>query len=125
MSPFSRISFRYSFIFITAFVLVLNIAPASSQEAADRIFFNAKIFTGEPQNPYATAVAIHGDNIVAVGNLLEVAKAASVNAERIDLRGQSLFPGFIDSHSHFIDGGTNRTCRFVGRLPFTRVARPV
>ena len=99
MSPFSRISFRYLFIFITVFVLVLNTAPASSQEAADRIFFNAKIFTGEPQNPYATAVAIHGDKIVVVGNLLEVARAASANAERIDLRGQSLFPGFIDSQS--------------------------
>ena len=108
LSPFSRVPFRYSSVFITFFVLVLNVAPAFSQEAADRIFFNAKVFTGEPQNPYATAVAIHGDKIVAVGNLLEVAKAASANAERIDLQGKSLFPGFIDSHSHSIEGGTNR-----------------
>jgi predicted amidohydrolase YtcJ len=34
-----------------------------------------------------------------------VAKSSSENAERIDLEGKSLFPGFIDSHSHSIDGG--------------------
>jgi predicted amidohydrolase YtcJ len=82
--------------------------PAFSQEPADRIFFNAKIFTGEPLNPYAAAVAVHGDKIVAVGNLPEVAKAVPANAERIDLRGKSLLSGFIDSHSHSIEGGINR-----------------
>ena len=40
-----------------------------------------------------------------MGNLSEVAQASSANAERIDLEGKSLFPGFIDSHSHSIDGG--------------------
>lgn len=90
------------------FVPVLNIAPSLSQEPSDRIFFNAKVFTGEPQSPYATAVAVHGDKIVAVGNLQEVAMAAPAHARRIDLHGQSLFPGFIDSHSHSIEGGLNR-----------------
>src|SRR5260370_12725469 len=108
LSTFPRISLRYSFVCIAVFVVVVNVAPTFSQDAADRIFFNAKVFTGEPQNPYATAVAIHGDKIVAVGNLLEVAKAVAANAERIDMQGKSLFPGFIDSHSHSIDGGTNR-----------------
>jgi predicted amidohydrolase YtcJ len=40
-----------------------------------------------------------------VGSLTEVLKSASADAERIDLQGKSLFPGFIDSHSHSIDGG--------------------
>ena len=106
LSP--RVSFRCSFVFIAVLIFGLTVAPAFPQEAADRIFFNAKVFTGEPQNPYATAVAIHGDKIVAVGNLPEVTKAASASAERIDMQGKSLFPGFIDSHSHSIEGGTNR-----------------
>lgn len=108
MTPFPRASFRCLIAVSALFIFVLNIIPAYSQEAADRIFFNAKVFTGEPQNPYATAVAVHGDKIVAVGNLPEVAKAAAANAERIDLHGKSLFPGFIDSHSHSIYGGINR-----------------
>jgi hypothetical protein len=77
----------------------------AQESSGERIFFYAKVFTGDPQNPYAEAVAIRGDTIVAVGNLPEVVKAASANAERVDLEGKSLFPGFIDSHSHSIDGG--------------------
>jgi len=74
--------------------------------AQDQIFFHAKIFTADPQNPYAEAIAVHGDKILAVGNLPEVERSAP-NATRIDLDGKSLFPGFIDSHSHTIDGGFN------------------
>jgi predicted amidohydrolase YtcJ len=89
-----------------ALVSVLTSFALLAQESSgERIFFHAKVFTGNPQNPYAEAVAIRGDRIVAVGNLPEVVKAASANAERIDLEGKSLFPGFIDSHSHSIDGG--------------------
>jgi predicted amidohydrolase YtcJ len=92
-----------SLVFITAFF------PSSSlwaqSDSAERIFFHAKVFTGDPQNPYAEAVAIRGDKIVAVGSLPEVASSVSSSVERIDLEGKSLFPGFIDSHSHSIDGG--------------------
>jgi len=91
---------------LTSFFLVPSHSSLWAQAAsAERIFFHAKIFTGDPQNPYAEAVAIRGDQIVAVGSLPEVVKRASANAERIDLEGKSLFPGFIDSHSHAIDGG--------------------
>src|SRR6202166_3478260 len=79
----------------------------SQENSPVRIFFHAKIFTADPQNPYAEAVAIRGDKIIAVGNFPEVVKSVSANAERIDLEGNSLFPGFIDSHSHSIDGGLN------------------
>jgi predicted amidohydrolase YtcJ len=90
-------------LFVTPFFLL---PIASAQEASvERIFLHAKVFTGDPQNPYAEAVAIRGDKIVAVGNLPEVAESVSASAERTDLEGKSLFPGFIDSHSHSIDGG--------------------
>jgi len=88
------------------FVFVLSGSSLWGQESSgEKIFFHAKVFTGDPANPYAAAVAIRGDKIVAVGNLSQVEKAAEATAERIDLEGRSLFPGFIDSHSHSIDGG--------------------
>jgi predicted amidohydrolase YtcJ len=77
----------------------------AQESSRERVFFHAKVFTGDPQNPYAEAVAIRGEKVLAVGNLTEVLKSASAKAERIDLGGKSLFPGFIDSHSHSIDGG--------------------
>ena len=92
--------------FIASLIPVLGSCSLWAQEnSAERIFFHAKVFTGDPQNPYAEAVAIRDDKIVAVGNLAEVEKSVSGKAERIDLEGKSLFPGFIDSHSHSIDGG--------------------
>ncbi len=88
-----------------AAILLFAFLPSSAQDVSERIFFNAKIFTANPDNPYADAVSIRGDKIVALGTLTEVTKSVSPNAQRIDLDGNSLFPGFIDSHSHSIDGG--------------------
>ena len=94
------------FIFIAVSVYILLSSGCLAQGGAnERILFHAKVFTAEPENPYAEAVAIRGDQIVAVGNLSEVEKAVSKDAERVDLAGKSLFPGFIDSHSHSIEGG--------------------
>ena len=95
-------------LFVTAFLLFHTASSLRAQEGSnEHIFFHAKIFTGDPQNPYAEAVAIRGDKIIAVGNFPEVVKSVSASAERVDLDGKSLFPGFIDSHSHSIDGGLN------------------
>ena len=88
-----------------AFFLAAGPLLWPQESSGDRIFFHAKVFTGDPQNPYAEAVAIRGDKIAAVGSLPEVATSVSPSAERIDLEGKSLFPGFFDSHSHSIEGG--------------------
>jgi predicted amidohydrolase YtcJ len=103
-----RLLIRIGFVlfFVTFLGSVLTGSSLWAQESSgERIFYHAKVFTGDPQNPYAEAVAIRGEKIFAVGSLPEVVKSASADAERIDLQGKSLFPGFIDSHSHSIDGG--------------------
>jgi predicted amidohydrolase YtcJ len=88
--------------------LVLAATPLIAAEGgSEKILFHAKVFTGNPQAPYADAVAIRGGKILAVGTLPDVRKAVSTGAQRVDLEGKSLFPGFIDSHSHSIDGGLN------------------
>jgi predicted amidohydrolase YtcJ len=104
MNRFSRRSLMLLLVVPSFFVMTVSSVCAQGS-AEDRILFRGKIFTGDPQSPYAEAVAIHGDKIVAVGSLPEVVKAAPATSERVDLEGKSLFPGFIDSHSHSIDGG--------------------
>jgi predicted amidohydrolase YtcJ len=98
---------RFWILVLLAASVVQPIFSHAQGTATDRIFFHAKVFTGDPQNPYAEAVAIHGGKIVAVGNLAEVERQAARSSERVDLQGQTLFPGFIDSHSHSIEGGFN------------------
>jgi len=104
-----RFSYRYWVFLLVVFLFVVHLDSSlwGQENSGDRIFFHAKVFTGDPQSPYAEAVAIRGDKIIAVGALPEAVKSASANAERVDLAGKSLFPGFIDSHSHSIDGGLN------------------
>ena len=106
MRYFSRHYLVLVLLLVTTFSIVQTDSSLCAQETSgERIFFHAKVFTGDAENPYAEAVAIRGDKIIAVGSFPEVAKSSSENAERIDLEGKSLFPGFIDSHSHSIDGG--------------------
>ena len=93
---------------LPAFLSAVGLFPARASAQLlppETIFYNAKVFTAEPDSPYADAVAIRGDKIVAVGNLSEVVAVAGKDAKRVDLGGKSLFPGFIDSHSHSMMGG--------------------
>jgi predicted amidohydrolase YtcJ len=68
---------------------------------------NARVWTANPRQPWATGIAVAGDRIVAVGSSAEIAKLArsSPGARVIDAKGGMVTPGFIDSHVHFITGG--------------------
>jgi predicted amidohydrolase YtcJ len=65
---------------------------------------NAKIWTGDPSQPWAEALAIEGEQIALVGSNDTIRRNAG-NARIIDAGGKLVLPGFIDTHVHFIDGG--------------------
>src|SRR5882762_2971188 len=73
--------------------------------AQDRVLANGKIFTANPQQPYAEAVSIRGGKIVAVGNRHEVDASVGSDAQVVYLGGKTLLPGLIDSHVHAVFGG--------------------
>jgi predicted amidohydrolase YtcJ len=68
---------------------------------------NARIWTANPKQPWATGIAVSGDRILSVGSSAEIAKLAKAfpKARVIDANGGMVTPGFIDSHVHFITGG--------------------
>ena len=68
---------------------------------------NARVWTGNPAQPWATAVAVSGDKILGVGTSAEISKLvrSSPEARLIDANGGMITPGFIDSHVHFVIGG--------------------
>ncbi len=68
---------------------------------ADIIFFNGNVSTIEKDQPLAEAVAVYGQLIQAVGTDDEVLPLQGPDTLMIDLQGQTMMPGFIDSHIHF------------------------
>ncbi|WP_037915555.1 amidohydrolase [Sulfitobacter sp. 20_GPM-1509m] len=73
------------------------------------IFLNASVLTMDPDAPRATAVAVGGDRIVAVGSDAEIDALAGPDTRRIDAGGRTLLPGFVESHVHLFMGGYNET----------------
>lgn len=70
---------------------------------SDFHFINGRIWTGTPRQPWAEAVAVRGGNIFAVGSSAEIKMYAGASTRIIDLEGRFACPGFIDSHTHFLD----------------------
>ncbi len=101
-------------LFLAALAVLFFPPGARCDAATERVFYNAKVFTGDPGQPYADAVAIRGDKIVAVGTRSEVIKAVGKTAELVDLQGKMLLPGLIDSHTHPIHGGLTLISADVG-----------
>jgi len=73
--------------------------------AADLVITRANIWTGNPRQPEAQALAILGDRIVEVGGAGEIDRWRGPNTTIVDAEGRRLLPGFNDAHVHFMDGG--------------------
>jgi hypothetical protein len=81
-------------------------APSVEAEApATLAILNARVWTGNPRQPWAEAVAARGERLVAVGSRAEVERHLGAGTRVIDAKGQLLVPGFNDAHLHFLDGG--------------------
>jgi predicted amidohydrolase YtcJ len=94
----------YSIILFTFFVFC---SSCKEEILADLIITNATIWTANDQAPYAEAMAIEGERILAIGSNESIEKFKSVTTKTIDAKGQMVTPGFIDSHVHFLTGGFN------------------
>jgi predicted amidohydrolase YtcJ len=79
--------------------------PAQTKPSADLIVTNARIWTVDPSQPTAEAVAVLGDRIVAVGSHADVELWHGDHTRVIDAEGKLLLPGFNDAHVHFVSGG--------------------
>jgi predicted amidohydrolase YtcJ len=86
------------FVFLSA---LLALSASGQQAPADLILLNGKVFTADSAKPYAEAVAIRGERIIAVGTSAEIEKLAAAKTRRIDLQGRVVTPGFNDAHIHF------------------------
>jgi len=95
---------KRSWLFSTILAIGTVCSAASAGEAT-LILTNGKIWTENPVQPQAQAVALDGTTILAVGDDAAIKKLAGPGTQLIDLAGRRVLPGFNDSHVHFLDGG--------------------
>lgn len=93
---------------ITASLLVVvalsAIGVAQNAISADTVLLNARIYTVNPRQPWAEALAIRGGNIVAVGTAAQMQKYRGPSTKVIEAGGRMVLPGFTDCHIHFMGG---------------------
>jgi len=95
----------FAFISILFFSLALAWQTNPKRDVADLVLLNGAVWTVNPAQPWAEAVAIKGDEILEAGSSQEISRMIGDSTQIIDLKGDLVLPGFIDSHTHFLDGG--------------------
>jgi predicted amidohydrolase YtcJ len=76
----------------------------NTQEAT-LVIKNAKIWTANPQMPFAQSLAISGTTIIDIGLESSMLKHVKETTRVINAKGMFITPGFIDSHVHLLMGG--------------------
>lgn len=75
-----------------------------TKNGADTIVIHARIYTLNSKQPWAQALAIRADKIVAVGDDEQIEKYRHPGTKVLDAGGQLVLPGFVDCHVHFMGG---------------------
>src|SRR4029450_11596889 len=71
---------------------------------------NARVWTSDRAAPWAEALAVSGERLVAVGTSDDVRRLAT-GVTPVDAGGRLVVPGFIDTHVHFLEGGLRLAAR--------------
>jgi predicted amidohydrolase YtcJ len=93
-------------IALAFFLLISCVAFGQSQRlpVADALVLHGKIYTLNPRQPWAQALAVQRGKIVAIGSDAEIESLRGIGTKVIDAGGRLVLPGFTDCHIHFMDG---------------------
>jgi predicted amidohydrolase YtcJ len=75
---------------------------------ADLVLRNGKIIIVDERESIAEAVAVKFGRIIAVGDQNEINIYVGPSTKIIELKGRTVIPGLMDSHSHMADEGAGR-----------------
>ncbi|HLA78989.1 MAG TPA: amidohydrolase [Vicinamibacteria bacterium] len=88
--------------------VLLPLTASAGEGSADLVLSGGNLVTLDPARPRATAVAVRGGRIVAVGGEAEVRPFVGPATRRIDLKGRTVLPGLTDAHVHVMGLGQAR-----------------
>jgi predicted amidohydrolase YtcJ len=99
---------------------------------ATTLYTGGRVLPCDGVTPADEALVVRDGRIAGVGAREAMARLAGPGAERVDLRGATLLPGFVDTHPHLLHFGAFDRRRIrrtgeggAGELPRTRVLRTV
>ena len=89
-------------------VSVVSLATPAAAQIADTIYSGGDILTmrGDAAD-YAESLAVKDGTILFVGPSADAKKHAGPSTKTVDLAGNTLLPGFIDTHGHMVYFGKN------------------
>ncbi len=79
--------------------------PAANATTTVTIYRNGRIYTNDPASPWAEAMLVRGEEILAAGDDDEVSALADAGAKAVDLERHFVMPGFNDAHVHIGGAG--------------------
>lgn len=71
----------------------------------NQLYVGGRVFTADPERPWADAVVVGQDRITFVGDRAAASDVAGSSAELIDTTGGVVMPGFVDAHAHLMMTG--------------------
>ncbi|HEX7718523.1 MAG TPA: amidohydrolase family protein, partial [Woeseiaceae bacterium] len=92
-------------VFLSALLFVAG-CSSEKDEYATLVVTDARIWTGDKDRPWAAALAVRGDTIAAIGGRTDIEPWIGPETEVIAVPDSMLVPGMIDTHVHFITGGS-------------------
>ncbi len=84
--------------------LAILVSANAFAQTADTVIVNAHVYTVNPRQAWADAIAIRAGKVLAVGDTKQIDKFRGHSTRTIDAGGRLVLPGFTDSHIHFLEG---------------------
>jgi len=105
--PFEENNMKILIIVVISmfFIGAVSCKLLQKKNKADLVLMNGVVWTVDLDKPSVEAVAIKGEYILSIGTSKEIKGFIGKHTRVIDLNGRLVLPGFIDSHTHFLEGG--------------------
>lgn len=95
-----KISYRVALATGVLALFLVGCSDKPANTAADSIYFNGSVITLDANESVVEAIAIMNGKILATGDSGDILQISDPNTRRVDLRGATIVPGFVDAHSH-------------------------
>ncbi|GAB3004933.1 amidohydrolase [Cyclobacterium sediminis] len=97
---------KFKLLFFVVWTCLITACTSSKNtEEATIVFQGGTIYTQDPANPIAQAIALKDSLILYVGSKEEVEAYIGAQTQIIDFSGKIMTPGWIEGHGHFMEMG--------------------